>query len=119
MPKYIVSGDLTYGGKVLVEADSPEEAIRKAEMDDWDEVYDRTDTPGFEFCGTETEGVELLEEEAATGMNKPPDDVLENARIVLWFCPTDPHHNVRWERGEAGMVPHCIAQGCGQVGAPR
>jgi len=46
-------------------------------------------------------------------------DVLATTRVVLWFCPADHTHRVEWTTNAAGMTPHCVEPGCGQMGEPR
>jgi hypothetical protein len=53
--------------------------------------------------------------------------LLDNARIVIWFCPDTENEQhrahpkdkptVEWADDEAGMTPHCLV--CGKVGATR
>ena len=45
--------------------------------------------------------------------------LLDNVRVVLWFCPVDHRHCVEWSTDERGMTPHCIEPVCGQVGDTR
>jgi hypothetical protein len=44
---------------------------------------------------------------------------LDNARVVIWFCPANHRHCVEWTTDENGMTPHCLEPGCGQVGGAR
>jgi len=44
---------------------------------------------------------------------------LDNARVVIWFCPANHRHRVEWTTDENGMTPHCTEPECGRVGASR
>lgn len=62
MPRYLLTGDITHGGRVSVVGKDLEDAITNAEIGDFDEVYDEDHKNlGFAFCGDEEGGVDILD----------------------------------------------------------
>lgn len=53
MRKFIVTGDIMHAGSVVVLAESKDEAVKKAEAGEFEEVWDETDKDlGFHFDGS-------------------------------------------------------------------
>lgn len=67
MPTYWIDGFITISAKVEVEADSPEEAIEKAERDEWTTIIEEGSwktSGGFEALDPEDHPPEVVDDDA-------------------------------------------------------